>query len=61
MFSLLRFNPTDVCYAQGQSAAEATNEAHADPVLAVFSKRAFIMALRDDANYGFMKNNPVTR
>lgn len=51
----------NTCYAQGQSAAEAIIEAHTDPVLAVFTKRAFSMTLRDDTNYTFMQNNPVTR
>ncbi|MCF6285694.1 MAG: hypothetical protein L3K26_10940 [Candidatus Hydrogenedentes bacterium] len=51
----------DACYAKGQAAADAIIDAHTDPILAVFAKHALIMTLRNDANYSFMKNNPVTR
>ena len=51
----------DACYARGQAAAVEIIEAHADPILAVFAKHAFITTLWDAPNFNFMKNNPISR
>lgn len=51
----------NTCYARGESAAVSIIDAHTDPVLAVFARHALRMALRKDANYSFMMNNPIAR
>lgn len=51
----------ETCYARGETAAMSIIDAHTDPVLAVFARHALRMALRNDANYSFMMNNPITR
>ena len=51
----------DVCYAEGQEAADALIDEYTDPALAVFTKHAFHRTLRHDANYRSMVQNPLKR